>query len=215
MKLSTQVKQCNKCKELSQGRLNVVIGEGPIPCSIVFLGEAPGRKEDISGMPFCGMAGDMLKATAFRYNLKQKVDYHLLNVLKCRPPNNRDPLQEEFNNCTPFLEKQLTAVKPKVVVAFGRYAQAFVLNKNPRNVTVLQNMGQVVKCKDYYAILSCHPAYVVRNPKVLEAFRAHIRKAQAISNGRIPKKCIVPNADLSSPTIKHRISPSVPLAVLP
>ncbi len=190
MRLTTRIKNCEKCKELAKGRLNVVIGEGPVPCSLVFLGEAPGRKEDETGIPFCGMAGDILATTTHRYGLKRKVDYHTLNVLKCRPPENRGPRQEEYQNCKPFLEKQIAAVKPKVIVAFGRYAQAFVLNESPTRIPVLRNMGRIIKCTNYYAILSCHPSYVVRNPKVLDAFRTHIRKAKAITEGRIPKNVL-------------------------
>ena len=195
MKLTTQIRKCTKCKELCSTRLNVVIGEGSIPCPIVYLGEAPGRREDKTGVPFCGVSGDILSATSYRYKLKRKVDYHVLNVLKCRPPENRAPRQEEYANCKPFLEKQMSAVKPKVVVALGRYAQAFVLNKSPHKIEVLRNMGQVIKCPDYYTVLSCHPTYVARNPAVLPAFRNHIRTAKSIIEGRIPKKCTVLNAD--------------------
>ncbi len=194
MKLTTLIKRCKKCPELAERRTNVVIGEGPIPCPLVFLGEAPGRKEDETGNPFCGMAGDILKTSAYKGKLQGGIDYHILNVLKCRPPDNRDPSLQEFHNCTPFLKRQLDAVNPRVVVAFGRYAQAFILNESPHSIGVLANMGTIVKCPDYYAVLSCHPAYVARNHKVISAFRGHIRTARNIAKGRIPKKCVVPTA---------------------
>ena len=187
MKLTTQIRRCKKCKELAENRTNVVIGEGPIPCRIVFLGEAPGRKEDQTGIPFWGMAGDVLTTFAFKYKLKRYEDYHILNVLKCRPPENRDPHLTEYENCVPFLEKQLSAVKPKVVVAFGRYAQAYILGKSPNKISVLSNMGTVVKHPDFYAILSCHPVYVARNRNVIPAFRSHLRKAKKIAEGWTPK----------------------------
>ena len=84
----------------------------------------------------------------------------------------------------------MEVVNPKVVVAFGRYAQAYVLNAAPHKVEVLKNMGCILKCANYYVVLSCHPAYVARNPKVLNAFRTHIRKAKAITEGRIPKNVL-------------------------
>lgn len=191
MKLTTRIRQCTKCDELVESRNNVVIGEGPIPCPLVFLGEAPGRKEDETGNPFCGMAGNILETTAYRYGLKRHVDYHILNVLKCRPPENRDPLIEEFNNCIPFLNHQLEVVKPRVIVALGRYAQAYVLKTPPTKITVLARMGCVIKSSNWYTILSCHPAYVARNQNVLPAFRKHIRLARDIANGRTPTKCSV------------------------
>lgn len=191
MKLTTRIRKCVKCAELAKTRNSVVIGDGPIPCDIVFLGEAPGRKEDESGIPFWGMSGDVLTTFAFKYKLNRGVDYHILNVLKCRPPGNRDPHLQEYKNCLPFLEKQLAAVKPKVVVAFGRYAQAFVLDESPQRIGVLANMGRIIKRPNFYAVLSCHPAYVARNPKVIDAFRSHIRIAKGITTGRIPKKCTV------------------------
>ena len=187
MKLTTQIRSCKKCKELAETRQNVVIGDGPIPCPIVFLGEAPGRKEDETGIPFWGMAGDVLTTFAFKYKLNRSVDYHFLNVLKCRPPENRAPHLSEYANCTPFLNQQLKVVKPKVVVALGRYAQAYILGKSPHKISVLRNMGTIVKCTNFYAILSCHPTYVARNPNVINAFKGHLRKAKNIAEGWTPK----------------------------
>lgn len=191
MKLTTRIKQCTLCEELAENRNNVVIGEGPIPSPLVFLGEAPGRKEDETGIPFCGMAGNILETTAFRYGLKRKEHYHILNVLKCRPPENRDPRIEEFNNCKPFLDHQLKVVKPRVIVALGRYAQAYVLKVPPTKIAVLERMGCIIKSPNWYTILSCHPAYVARNQKVLPAFRKHIRMARDIAKGKAPRKCSV------------------------
>jgi DNA polymerase len=187
MKLTTRIRKCTKCKELAATRQNVVIGDGPIPCPIVFLGEAPGRKEDQTGIPFWGMAGDVLTTFAFKYKLNRGVDYHILNVLKCMPPANRDAHLSEYENCTPFLDQQLKAVNPQVVVALGRYAQAYILKESPHKISVLKNMGTIVKRPDFYAVLSCHPTFVARNRNIIPAFKGHIRKAKQIAEGRIPK----------------------------
>lgn len=191
MKLHLAIKQCRKCKELGN-RINAVPGDGPVPCSIVFLGEAPGRTEDETGRPFCGYSGNVLEAAAFKAGLHRGKDYHILNVLKCRTPENRNPLPEELENCRPFLEQQLKVVQPKVVVAFGRFAQGFVLKKSAGRIRVLQSMGDIVQHPDYYAVLSCHPAYVSHNRQVLPALQRHVRMAKQIANGKVPK-CAVTN----------------------
>ena len=195
MKLTTKIKRCKKCTELAQSRRQVVIGDGPIPCPIVFLGEAPGRRENETGIPFYGVAGDILEASAFKAQLQRGKHYHILNVLKCRPPENRDPTICEMKNCIPFLIAQLEVVKPKVIVAFGRYAQAFILGESPNNISVLKNMGRIINNPKFYAILSCHPAYIGRNRggELEKAFKQHIHTAARIAKGAKPK-CVVQNA---------------------
>jgi DNA polymerase len=141
------------------------------------------------------VAGDILEASAYKASLQREKHYHILNVLKCRPPENRDPTVCEIQNCRSFLINQLEVVKPKVIVAFGRYAQAFVLGISPNNISVLKNMGKVIKTPKFYAILSCHPAYIGRNRggELEKAFKNHIRVAVRISKGAKPK-CVVQNA---------------------
>jgi len=195
MKLTTKIKRCKKCTDLAQTRTQVVIGEGPIPCPIVFLGEAPGVNEDKTGTPFCGAAGDILEAAAYRARLQRQKDYHILNVLKCHPPENRDPTVCELRNCRPFLVAQLEVVQPTVIVAFGKYAQAFVLGEPATRIGVLRNMGKIIKTSKFYAILSCHPAYIGRNRggELEKAFNNHIKAAAQIAKGAKPK-CVVQNA---------------------
>jgi DNA polymerase len=132
------------------------------------------------------MAGSILEAAAFRVGLKRKEDYHLLNVLKCRPPENRDPTLEELENCRPYLIGQLEAVKPKMIVAFGRYAQAFVLGIPPTKVKVLEGAGNIIETNliidktPVLALLSYHPSFVARNRNndIAKAFNAHIKLAK-------------------------------------
>jgi uracil-DNA glycosylase family 4 len=197
MKLTTRIKRCKKCSELAENRTQVVIGEGPIPCALLFLGEAPGHREDISGSPFCGVSGDMLEAAAFKAGLKRHKDYHILNILKCRPPENRDPTKAEIENCRPFLLKQLEVVSPKVIIAFGRYAQSFILGTPPSDIRVLRNAGKIVKLKNSHAVLSYHPAYVLRNRgnDIAKAFYKHFALAKRMTKGKVPR-CDVKNVEL-------------------
>lgn len=188
MKLVDQIRSCTKCPELVANRKNVVVGEGPIPCNAVFLGEAPGREEDATGIPFNGRSGDILNSCAFQVGLKRGSNFHILNILKCRPPENRDPKISEQQNCQPFLEKQLLAVKPKVILAMGRYAMAFVLSETPAKVPVLKNVGKVVRYNnDIVAVLTYHPAFLSRNqhPEIRKAFIKHLQLVHDISAGKV------------------------------
>jgi DNA polymerase len=184
------IEKCTLCPELSD-RTQPVIGSGPIPCDIVLLGEAPGQKEDETGVPFCGITGMLLEATARRVGLHRKSNYHILNVLKCRPPQNTNPTEAQLNNCAPFLRAQLKALNPKVVVALGKFAQAFVLNCAPSQVRVVQNMGKVLASESFYTVLSCHPRFTSRGPDIARAFQNHLGLAKRIQEGHDP--CIAQN----------------------
>jgi len=186
MRFIEKLRNCDACLELAATRTQVVPGEGPIPCPIVFLGEAPGRLEDEKGSPFCGASGQLLRADAYVGGLRAG-DYHILNMLKCRPPENRDPTLEELKNCRPFLLHQLKVIKPKVIVCLGKYAQAFALHQPPYKIGVTKNAGRVVNFrwdygqkKDVVALLTFHPAFVMRNRgnEIEDAFISHFRKAK-------------------------------------
>jgi DNA polymerase len=188
MKLFDQILECTRCPELVANRKKIVVGEGPVPCPAVFLGEAPGREEDLTGIPFNGRAGDILNSCAFQVGLQRGIDFHILNTLKCRPPENRDPKQHDLDNCRPFLAKQLDAVKPKVILAMGRYAMAFVLRESPTQTPVLKNTGRVVRYDDdIVAVLTYHPAFLSRNqhPDIRAAFIKHLNLVKRISQGTV------------------------------
>lgn len=188
MKVSDQIMECTRCPELVANRKKIVAGDGPVPCSIVFLGEAPGKEEDLTGIPFNGRAGDILNSCAFQVGLRRGVDFHILNTLKCRPPENRNPKPHELENCRPFLEQQIAAVQPKVILAMGRYAISFVLHTEPENTKVLKNTGRVVRYDTRtVAVLSYHPAFLSRNqhPDIREAFLNHLSLVNKISNGTV------------------------------
>ena len=182
MKLTTAIQKCELCPDLVKNRTHVVIGEGPIPCDLLFIGEAPGKKEDETGKPFCGLSGDILEASAFKAGFVRHMHYHIVNVLKCRPPENRDPLPIEIENCRPFLHNQIAVVKPKVIMAFGRFAQAFLLDIKSEDVRVLANAGKILKLTGYQVILSYHPAYVARHrgTEIAKAFDQHFRQAKKL-----------------------------------
>jgi DNA polymerase len=186
MNLTEQMRQCRKCPELSEKRRHVVIGEGVVPAPCVFLGEGPGEKEDETGRPFIGRAGTLLRTVIAQSGFKPG-EYHILNCIKCRPPDNRNPTEEELANCRPFLVKQLAALKPKVIVALGRFAQAFVLGeKEPNKLQVVDNSGKIVFYKgDVHALLTMHPSYVSRHTsdEIYFAFLRHISRARRLARG--------------------------------
>jgi uracil-DNA glycosylase family 4 len=118
---------CTKCC-LSKTRRNIVIGEGNEHAQIMFVGEAPGYYEDVEGRPFVGAAGKFLDELLSKAGLKRP-DVYITNILKCRPPNNREPLPEEIEKCTPCLEQQIKSIQPKIIITLGNYATSFVFSK--------------------------------------------------------------------------------------
>jgi DNA polymerase len=118
-----RIAACQDCEELARGRTKVVPGEGPEKAQIVFIGEAPGFHEDQQGRPFVGQAGQFLEALLGSIGLKRG-DVYICNVIKCRPPGNRDPLPTEIKNCQKWLDKQLELISPRMIVILGRYSLA-------------------------------------------------------------------------------------------
>lgn len=126
-KVKDEVVGCTKCS-LHKKRNLPVVGEGSHEADIVFVGEAPGANEDRTGRPFCGRAGSVLNQLLSSIQISRQAVY-ICNILKCRPPNNRDPRKEEVEACTPYLESQLEIIKPKVVSPLGRHAAGFIMEK--------------------------------------------------------------------------------------
>ena len=176
------LRSCTKCPELVHNRTNVVIGEGPIPCNMVCLGEAPGAREDALGIPFVGPSGRLLRQELSRIG----VTTHILNMVKCRPPENRDPTPEEIENCSHFLKLQLRAVKPKVILALGRYSIAYVTGQVASTIRVTKYAGAVVDTAGIKAVCTFHPAFILRNhgTDIEELFRKHIKKAANLAMGQ-------------------------------
>lgn len=150
---------CQRCP-LHETRKNLVFGEGSPQAEVVFVGEAPGADEDQQGRPFVGRAGQLLTKIIEAMGLKRE-EVYICNILKCRPPGNRNPLPGEILTCEPFLVRQLEALGPKVICALGTFA-ARTLLKTEVPITVLRG-----RFHDYHGIAvmpTYHPAYLLRNP---------------------------------------------------
>ena len=125
--LKQDVTICKKC-ELGKTRKNPVIGSGSIRAQVMFIGEAPGYNEDLQGRPFVGKAGNILSELLESIGLRRE-EIYIANILKCRPPDNRNPLDLEIKACTPYLDRQITAIKPKVICTLGNFATSYILQK--------------------------------------------------------------------------------------
>lgn len=151
--------ECTRCK-LHTTRKTIVYGTGSANAKIVFVGEGPGADEDRVGEPFVGKAGELLTKMIQAMGL-QRSDVYIANVVKCRPPNNRDPEPEEVAACQPFLEKQLQAIQPQVVVTLGKHAAHALLN-NKTAITRLRGTWQTYRGTKLMPTF--HPAYLLRDP---------------------------------------------------
>ena len=159
-KLSDEFQNCQKCR-LSKERRNFVIGEGNPDADIMFVGEAPGEQEDIQGKPFVGSAGKLLTKMLKAINLERK-DVYITNIVKCRPPKNRDPEEDEISTCIPLLYKQIEIIKPKIICALGRIAGNSLLKKN----TALGSMrGKFFQEKKYRILVPYHPSALLYHSK--------------------------------------------------
>ena len=162
--LALEAATCTKCR-ISACRVKSVWGEGDTNARLFFIGEAPGYWENQSGRPFAGSAGRMLTKALAQLGLERREVYNA-NILKCRPPNNRDPTDIEVANCLPYLQAQIDAVNPSVIIVLGRVAAvALGLLDGPLGT----NRGHVVSNEDRSTYLTYHPAYIARSPgKYLE-----------------------------------------------
>lgn len=159
--LQQQVTKCTACA-LCKSRTQTVFGIGNKLANLMIIGEAPGYYEDQQGEPFVGRAGKLLDSMLKAIDLNREKVY-IANILKCRPPNNRDPLAEEVESCTPFLQQQIALVKPKVLLAVGRISAHFLLNtKTP--IGRLRGRIYHYSKKNIPLLVSYHPAYLLRSP---------------------------------------------------
>lgn len=157
--LYESIKDCQKCP-LGKTRTKFVFGVGNPQAKIVFVGEAPGHDEDVQGEPFVGRAGQLLTKILRAIDLERE-DVYICNILKCRPPNNRDPVEEEEMHCEPYLQEQLRLIQPKLIVALGRIAAQCLL-KTKSDLKLLR--GKVLNYHGTQLIVTYHPAAILRNP---------------------------------------------------
>jgi uracil-DNA glycosylase family 4 len=151
---------CTRCK-LHKGRKNLVFGEGNANAALVFVGEGPGQEEDLQGRPFVGAAGQLLTDIIVKGMQLKREDVYICNIVKCRPPGNRNPEPDEVDACEPFLIKQLRAIDPQIIIGLGNVAVKTLL-KTKEGITSLRG-----KWKTYQGIPlmpTFHPAYLLRTP---------------------------------------------------
>ncbi len=151
---------CHRCP-LSEGRQKIVFGRGNPRARLMFVGEGPGSDEDRQGEPFVGRAGKLLDRIIAAMGLERD-DVYIANVVKCRPPHNRDPRPDEVASCIPFLKRQIEAVDPEIVVCLGSVATKFLLHDE--GIKISQERGHIRKWQNRLLMPTYHPAYLLRNP---------------------------------------------------
>jgi len=158
--IRADIGDCTRCKLHTLGRKQVVFGVGNPQADLMFVGEAPGADEDVQGEPFVGRAGQLLTKIIEAIDLRRD-DVYIANVIKCRPPQNRNPEQDEVETCEPFLFQQIDVIKPKVIVALGTFAARALL----RTLDPISRLrGRVFAYRGAKLIPTFHPAYLLRNP---------------------------------------------------
>ncbi|MBI4885575.1 MAG: uracil-DNA glycosylase [Acidobacteria bacterium] len=170
---------CTRCKLHGLGRRQIVFGVGNPDADLMFVGEAPGADEDIQGEPFVGRAGQLLTKIIEAIGLRRE-DVYIANVIKCRPPGNRNPEPDEVGQCEPFLFRQIDTVRPKVIVALGKFAaQSLLRTTDP--ITKLR--GREYRYREAILMPTYHPAYLLRTPSAKRQVWDDMRRVRAILGG--------------------------------
>jgi DNA polymerase len=151
---------CKRCK-LHGTRRTIVFGEGNEKATLMFIGEGPGYDEDVQGRPFVGKAGQLLTKIIESINLSRE-EVYIANIVKCRPPQNRNPEPDEIQNCNPFLMDQICVIRPKIICALGTFAAQTLLKTNTR---ISELRGKVFDIEGIKVIPTYHPAFLLRNPE--------------------------------------------------
>ncbi len=170
-----ELRDCTRCK-LCKGRKTIVFGEGDPNAVLVFVGEGPGQEEDQQGRPFVGAAGQLLTDIIVKGMKLRREDVYICNIVKCRPPGNRNPEPDEIEACEPFLIKQLQAIRPKMIVALGNVAVKTLL-KTKEGITKLRGTWQTYQ--GIPLMPTFHPAYLLRNPSDKKLVWEDIKKVLA------------------------------------
>ncbi len=194
--IAKEVSVCKKCA-LYHSRKKAVPGEGPANAEIMFIGEGPGFHENEQGRPFVGAAGQFLDELLAQAGLKRS-DVWIGNVVKCRPPGNRDPLPEELAACNEYLERQMAAINPKIIITLGRYS----MGKFMPGAKISSVHGQMRRVGDRFVIAMFHPAAALHQaalkpaimqdfgqlPKMLEQARAALKYSSPVQDAEEPKE---------------------------
>ncbi|MEJ2776834.1 type-4 uracil-DNA glycosylase [Sulfolobaceae archaeon RB850M] len=178
------VRSCTKCN-LWKSRTNAVPGEGPSNAKIMFIGEAPGENEDLEGRPFVGAAGKLLTKLIEEILGLKRNEVFITNVVKCRPPNNRDPTEEEILACSPYLDSQIEVIKPKIIVTLGKHSTSYIFSKASITFTSISKVrgkwyvwkkGEEVEIKVFPTY---HPAAALYNPSLRKVLEEDFRKIRS------------------------------------
>ena len=182
LKIRTDLGECTRCK-LHSTRNKIVFGDGNPKADLVFVGEGPGRDEDMQGLPFVGRAGKLLTQMIEAMGLQRK-DVYICNVVKCRPPENRTPERDEVSTCSPFLMRQLDTIAPKVIVCLGAVAAKALLQTN-RGISHFR--GEWLEFRGRRLLATYHPAYLLRNPAAKGEVWKDLQKVMAVLGLEVKK----------------------------
>jgi DNA polymerase len=182
-KITIYIGKCKKCN-LYKTSKRPVIGNGSYDAKILFIGESPGFNEDLQGKPFVGKAGVILNELLESIGLKRN-EVYIANILKCRPPNNRNPLKNEILACTEYLDKQINIIQPKIVVPLGNFASSFIFRKFNLTYDKISNIhGKIFKTKTVFSNIKIiplfHPAVAIYNPKMKQTLIEDFKKLKQI-----------------------------------
>jgi DNA polymerase len=158
--LRAHIGECQFCPILVRNRKKIVFGSGNVNATIMFVGEAPGQDEDEQGLPFVGRAGQLLTNIIEKGMDIPRSEVYIANILKCRPPNNRQPQPDEIENCTPFLHAQLDIIKPRVIVALGAYAAHYL---TAESTPISKLRGEWREYRGIPVMPTFHPSYLLRS----------------------------------------------------
>jgi len=177
--IRTHLGDCTRCKLHRMGRRTIVFGVGNPHAELMFVGEAPGHDEDVQGIPFVGRAGQLLTKIIEAINYRRD-DVYIANVIKCRPPENRNPESDEVTSCEPFLIRQIRTIRPRVIVALGTFAaQALLKTKDP----ISRLRGRVYTYGGAQLIATFHPAFLLRSPDRKRDTWEDMKKVRALLQG--------------------------------
>jgi uracil-DNA glycosylase len=182
LKVREDLGECTRCK-LHSTRHTIVFGDGNSKAELVFVGEGPGADEDAQGLPFVGRAGKLLTQMIEAMGLQRR-DVYICNVVKCRPPGNRQPEEDEVSTCSPFLFRQIDVIAPKVIVCLGAVAAKTLLQTN-RGIS--QFRGEWLEFRGRKLLATYHPAYLLRNPPAKSEVWRDLQKVMAVLGLEVKK----------------------------